>query len=127
MRKAEDVLETYLAQIVSGAPVQASDSSLQPMLQVAMQLRQVSRISPSPAAVERIRVALRRVPTRAREVGARSTTPKFGLWRRPVAGRAFAMMLMALGTTSALAAPWALPDSPLHPVRNIRAARQAMF
>jgi hypothetical protein len=50
MRKAEDVLETYLAQIVNGAPVQASDSSLQPMLQVALQLRQVSRISPSPAS-----------------------------------------------------------------------------
>jgi uncharacterized protein DUF5667 len=127
MRKAEDVLETYLAQIVSGAPVQASDSSLQPMLQVALQLRQVSRISPSPASVERIRVALRRVPPRAREVGARSTTPKLGLWRRPVAGLAFAMMLMALGTTSALAAPSALPDSPLYPVRNVREAVQVQF
>src|SRR6202171_1803054 len=128
MRKAEDVLETYLAQIVSGAPVQASDSSLQPMLEVALQLRQVSRISPSPASVERIRVALLRVPTREREVGARSTTPKFGLWRRPMAGLAFAMMLMALGTTSALAAPSALPDSPLYPVRNMReAAQRAML
>jgi hypothetical protein len=127
MRKAEDVLETYLAQIVGGAPVQASDSSLQPMLQVALQLRQVSRISPSPASVERIRVALRRVPTREREVGARSTTPKLGLWRRPVAGLAFAMMLMALGTTSALAAPSALPDSPLYPVRNVREAVQVQF
>ena len=127
MRKAEDVLETYLAQIVSGAPVQASDSSLQPMLQVALQLRQVSRISPSPASVERIRVALRRVPPRARELGARSTTPKFGLWRRPMAGLAFAMMLMALGTTSALAAPSALPDSPLYPVRNMREAVQVQL
>lgn len=127
MRKAEDVLETYLAQVVSGAPVQVSDSSLQPMLEVALQLRQVSRISPSPASVERIRVALRRVPTREREVGARSTTPKLGLWRRPVAGLAFAMMLMALGTTSALAAPSALPDSPLYPVRNVREAVQVQF
>jgi hypothetical protein len=127
MRKAEDVLETYLAQVVSGAPVQVSDSSLQPMLEVALQLRQVSRISPSPASVERIRVALRRVPTREREVGARSTTPKLGLWRRPVAGLAFATMLMALGTTSALAAPSALPDSPLYPVRNVREAVQVQF
>jgi hypothetical protein len=125
MRKAEDVLETSLAQIVSGARVLPNDSGLQPMLQVAMQLRQVSRIAPSPAGVERIRVALRRVPTR--EVGAPSTTPRLGLWRRPVAGLAFAMMLMALGTTSALAAPSALPDSPLYPVRNLREAVQVQL
>jgi len=122
MRKAEDVLETYLAQMLSGAPVAATDSSLQPMLQVAMQLRQVGHIAPSSAGVERIRVALRRVPTR--EVGAQSTTPRLGLWRRPVAGLAFAVLLMALGTTSALAAPSALPDSPLYPVRNMREAVQ---
>ncbi|HKV31952.1 MAG TPA: DUF5667 domain-containing protein [Candidatus Dormibacteraeota bacterium] len=125
MRKADDVLETYLAQLVGGAPVLASDSGLQPMLQVAMQLRQVGRIAPSPARVERIRVALRRVP--AREVGASSTTARPGLWRRPVAGLAFAMMLMALGTTSALAAPSALPDSPLYPVRNMREAVQVQL
>jgi hypothetical protein len=125
MRKAEDVLETYLAQIVSGAPVLASDSGLQPMLQVATQLRQVGRIAPSPARVERIRVDLRRVPTR--EAGAPSTMPRRGLWRRPVAGLAFAMMLMALGTTSALAAPSALPDSPLYPVRNMREAVQVQL
>src|ERR1700682_2158791 len=128
MRKAEDVLETYLAQVVSGAPVQVSDSSLQPMLEVALQLRQVSRISPSPASVERIRVALRRVPTREREVGARSTTPKLGLWRRPVAGLALAPMPMAARrTSSAPAAPSALPDSPLYPVRNVREAVQVQF
>src|ERR1700738_1951917 len=97
MRNAEDVLKTYLAKVVSGAPVQASDSSLQPMLEVAMQLRQVSRISPSPASVERIRVALRRVPTREREVGARSTTPKFGLWRAPVGGLALPPVLLGAG------------------------------
>src|ERR1700737_4382374 len=127
MRKAEDVLETYLTQIVSGAPLQASDSSLQPMLQVAMQLRRVSQISPSPARVARIRLALRHVPTREREVGAWTTTRTFGLWRRPMAGLAFAMMLMALGTTSALAAPSALPDSPLYPVRNMREAVQVQL
>src|SRR6202165_819094 len=120
MRKAEDVLETYLAQIVGGAPVLATDSPLQPMLQAAMQLRQVARIAPSAARVARIRVELRRSHTR--EAGARPTTPRLGLWRRPVAGLAFAMMLMALGTTSALAAPSALPDSPLYPVRNMREA-----
>jgi hypothetical protein len=125
MRKAEDVLDTYLAQMVNGEPVPATDSGFQPMLQVAMQLRQVARIAPSPARVERIRVELRRVPTR--EVGARSTTPRLGLWRRPVAGLAFAMLLMALGTTSALAAPSALPDSPLYPVRNMREAVQVQL
>jgi uncharacterized protein DUF5667 len=125
MRKAEDVLETSLARIVSGAPVVANDSGLQPMLQVAIQLRQVGRIAPSPARVERIRVALRRVPTR--EAEAPSTMPRLGLWRRPVAGLAFAMMLMALGTTSALAAPSALPDSLLYPVRNMREAVQVQL
>ena len=125
MRKAEDVLETYLAQIVSGAPVAATDAGLRSMLQVAMQVRQVSRVAPSPAAVERIRVALRRVPTR--EAGAPATTPRLGFWRRPVAGLAFATILMALGTTSALAAPSALPDSPLYPVRNMREAVQVQL
>src|SRR5438105_14795453 len=108
MRKAEDVLESSLAQIVSGAPVQAADSDLQPHLHVAPRLRQVGRVAPSPATLERIRVALRRIPTR--EAGARSTRPRLSLWRRPVAGLAFAIVLMALGTTSALAAPSALPD-----------------
>jgi len=125
MRKAEEVLESSLAQIVSGAPVQLTDSDLQPMLQVATQLRQVGRIAPSPARVERIRVALSRVPRR--EVGARSATPRLSLWRRPVAGLAFATLLMALGTTSALAAPSALPDSPLYPVRNLREAVQVQL
>src|ERR1700694_3674253 len=78
MRHADDVLETFLAQIVGGGPAPA----------------------------------------------ARSTTPRLGLWRRPVAGLAFAVILMALGTTSALAAPSALPDSPLYPVRNVREAVQ---
>jgi hypothetical protein len=125
MRKAEDVLETYLAQIVSGAPIEATDSGLQPMLRVATQLRQVSSIEPSPASVERIRVALRRVPVR--EVAVRSTRPQLGLWRRPVMGLAFAMLLLTLGTTSALAAPSALPDSPLYPVRNWREAAQVQL
>src|ERR1700694_2066924 len=101
MRKAEDVLETYLAQMVGGAPVLATDSPLQPMLQVAMQLRQVARIAPSPARVERIRVELRRVPTR--EAGAQPTTPRLGLWRRPVAGLALALILLGAGATPALA------------------------
>jgi hypothetical protein len=125
MRKADDVLETYLAQIVSGAPIDATHSGLQPMLRVATQLRRVSSIQPSPASVERIRVALRRVP--AREVTTRSTTPRFGLWRRPVMGLAFAMLLLTLGTTSALASPSALPDSPLYPVRNWREALQVQL
>jgi hypothetical protein len=63
-------------------------------------------------------MALRRAP--AREAAARPTVPQFGLWRRPAMGLAFAVVLLALGTTSALAAPSALPDSPLYSVRNWR-------
>lgn len=125
MRNAEEVLETYVAQIVSGAPIDAADSSLQPMLRVAMQLRRVSSIEPSPASVERIHIALRRVPTS--EVATRSTTPRFTLWRRPIMGLAIAMVLLTLGTTSALAAPSALPDSPLYPVRNWREALEVQL
>jgi hypothetical protein len=125
MRKAEDVLETYLAQIVSGAPIEATDSDLQPMLRVAARMRQLSSIEPSPASVERIRLALRRAPVR--EAGVRSTRPQLGLWRRPAIGLAFAVLVLTLGTTSALAAPSALPDSPLYPVRNWREAAQVQL
>src|SRR4030081_2161173 len=125
MRKADDVLETYLAQIASGTPVEVPASSLDPMLRVAMQLREVGTIEPSPASVERIRVSLRRVP--AHEADARSSAPRLGLWRRPVMGLAFAVLLLTLGTTSALAAPSSLPDSPLYSVRNWREAVQVQL
>jgi hypothetical protein len=126
MRKPDDVLESYVTQIATGAPVKAPDSDLEPMLRVAVRLHQVgTTIEPSPASVERIRVALRRAP--AREVGARSTSPRLGLWRRPVIGLAFAVLLLTLGTTSALAAPAALPDSPLYPVRNWSEAVQVQL
>jgi hypothetical protein len=125
MRKAEDILETYLAQIVSGAPIDGTDSDLQPLLRVAVRMRQLSSIEPSPASVERIRLALRR--TRQREAGDRSTAPRLGSWRRPAMGLAFAMLLLTLGTTSALAAPSALPDSPLYSVRNWREAAQVQL
>jgi hypothetical protein len=122
MHQADDTVEAYLSRIVSGAPVGTPEPGMEPMLRVALQLRHVGTIQPSPAGVQRIRVALRRVP--AREVVGGSTTPRIGLWRRPVAGLAFAVALMAIGTTSALAAPSALPDSPLYPVRNMREAVQ---
>ena len=118
MRHADDTLETYLAQIVSGAPVTKAEPSLEPMIHVAQQLRQVGSIEPSRARVERIRIALRRAPVTA--VAARPTAPKLGFWPRPVMGLAFAVLILALGTTSALAAPSALPDSPLYPVRNLK-------
>jgi hypothetical protein len=125
MRHADDTLETYLAQIVSGAPVRAAESGLEAMLQVALQLRQVSSIEPSRASVERIRIALRRAP--GREVPVRATTPQLGFFRRPVMGLAFAVLIMALGTTSALAAPSALPDSPLYSVRNLKESVQVQL
>jgi hypothetical protein len=125
MGHADNALETYLAQIVSGAPPPSPESGVEPMLRVAQQLRQIGNIEPSPAAVERIRMALRRAP--AREAGARSTTPRLGLWRRPVMGLGFAVVLLTLGTTSALAAPSALPNSPLYPVRNLREAVQVQL
>ena len=122
MRHADDTLETYLAQIVSGARVQASERVMEPMVRVALQLRQVSNIEPSQASVARVRITLRR-----REVPARSITPRLGLWRRPVMGLAFAVLIMAVGTTSALAAPSALPDSPLYPVRNLKESVQVQL
>jgi hypothetical protein len=125
MHKVEDALETYLAQIVSGAPVASAHADLEPMLRVATRLRLVGSVEPSPASVERIRVALRRPPLR--EVIARPTAPRLGLWRRPVIGLAFAVLLLTLGTTSALAAPAALPDSPLYSVRNWREAVQVQL
>ena len=125
MRKVEDALETYLAQIVRGVHVASADAGLEPMLRVATGLRQVGRLEPSPASVERIRVALRRPDIR--DVVARPTAPRLGLWRRPVVGLAFAVLLLTLGTTSALAAPSALPDSPLYSVRNWREAVQVQL
>ncbi|HEV2012376.1 MAG TPA: DUF5667 domain-containing protein [Candidatus Dormibacteraeota bacterium] len=125
MRETDDALETYLSQIVSGAPGWPPDSGLEPMLRVARQLRQLASIEPSWASVERTRVALRR--RSVGEVGARSATRRLGLWRRPVAGLAFALLILTLGTTSALAAPSALPDSPLYPVRNLREAVQVQL
>ena len=125
MHKAEDVLETYLARIVSGAPVASADAGLEPMLEVAQLLRRVGGIEPSPASIERIRVALRRAP--AREAAVPSSRPRRGMWRRPAMGLAFAMLLLTLGTTSALAAPSALPDSPLYSVRNWREAVQVQL
>ncbi|MDQ6713902.1 MAG: DUF5667 domain-containing protein [Candidatus Dormibacteraeota bacterium] len=122
MRHADDTLEAYLARIASGERVQAPEPGMESLVRVAQRLHQVSTVQPSPASVERIRVALRRVPVR--EVERRSSAPRLGLWRRPVTGLAFAVVLMALGTSSALAAPSALPDSPLYPVRNMREAVQ---
>jgi hypothetical protein len=125
MHKAEDVLETYLAQMVSGAPVASADARLETMLRVASRLRQVASVEPSPASVERIRVALQRAPQP--EARVRSTAPRLGMWRRPAMGLVFAMLLLTLGTTSALAAPSALPDSPLYSVRNWREAVQVQL
>lgn len=118
MRHADDTLEIYLAQIVSGAPVREPEPGLEPMLRAAQHLHRVGSVEPSRAAVERIRVALRREPVC--DGAARPSMSPFGLWRRPAMGLAFAVVLVALGTTSALAAPSALPDSPLYSVRNWR-------
>jgi hypothetical protein len=125
VRPADDTVETYLAQIVSGAPIGTPEPGMEPMVRAALQLRRIASMQPSPASVERIRAGLRRVPVR--EVAGRLSTPRVGLWRRPAAGLAFAVALMAIGTTSALAAPSALPDSPLYPVRNMREAVQVQL
>jgi hypothetical protein len=125
MRHADDTLETYLAQIVSGAPVREPEPGIEPILRVAQQLHRVGNVEPSPAAVERIRLALRRAPVR--DGATRPTMPHFGLWRRPAMGLVFGVVLLALGTTSALAAPSALPDSPLYSVRNWRESVQVQL
>jgi uncharacterized protein DUF5667 len=124
MHETHEILETYLGQILAGTPAPAPSSpiplGLGPMLQAARRVHQLAGIEPSPTASMRTRVALRRAA--ASRASRESRPARGGLWRRPAVGLAFAVMLLALGTTSVLAAPSALPDSPLYDVRHWREA-----
>jgi hypothetical protein len=81
-------------------------------LRLAARLHEISTIEPSPAAVARVRASLL-TPAHHEERRA-MRGPRFNLWgRRPAMAAAFALMLLAIGTTSVFAAPGALPDSPL--------------
>jgi hypothetical protein len=122
MRDTDDRLDHYIDEIAqlkpSDAHVDAADPALPPMLHAAVRLRRVAMIEPSPAVVQRTRAALLRPVTN----GARHTvSARRQLWQRRGLALAFAVvLLLALGTTSVLAAPAALPGSPLYAVRNLR-------
>jgi hypothetical protein len=94
------------------------------MLHVATRLREIAAIEPSPVAVARVRMALLAAAPAARPaVGGL----RLNLWPRPAAALAFAMMLLAIGTTSVFASPSALPDSPLYAIRNVKETLQVQL
>lgn len=67
----------------------------------------------SPAAVQRTRLALRRA-------AIPKARPSRVWWPKLATAMPVAIVLMAIGTMAALAAPSALPDSRLYAVRNVR-------
>jgi len=117
MTEKADRLEAHLSEIVRGqfSPVSgpASDPDLDPLLAVAKRLQEIGAMAPSPAAVQRVRLALRRgsVP---------ESRPSRTWWPRLATAMPVAIVLMVISTLTALAAPSALPDSPLYGVRNVR-------
>lgn len=122
MREAYDRLDDFIDQIARLEPsqlhVDAADPELAPMLDVAMRLRLVAGIEPSRSVVQRTRAALLRPITN--EAGHRASAARH-MWQRRGLALAFAVALvLALGTTSVLAAPAALPGSLLYAVRNLR-------
>ncbi|MDQ6710692.1 MAG: DUF5667 domain-containing protein, partial [Candidatus Dormibacteraeota bacterium] len=80
-------------------------------------LQEVGAVKPSAASVNRIRATLLQ-PSTTLPVGGRPG--RAVTWRRPAYALAFAVALLALGTTSVFASGTALPDSPLYSVRNLR-------
>src|ERR1700730_14233267 len=82
-------------------------------LRLAARLDEIAAIEPSSAAVARVRAALLAPAQGQRRA---SSGPRFNLWGRPAIALAFAVMLLAIGTTSVFAAPDALPNSPLYAV-----------
>ncbi|MDQ6883779.1 MAG: DUF5667 domain-containing protein [Candidatus Dormibacteraeota bacterium] len=86
--------------------------------QITDRLGAVARVRPSTARVEHIRMAIWQPITGPRAVVG--PAPRFPAWRRPAYALAFALALLALGTTSVFASGDALPDSPLYRVRNLR-------
>ncbi|GAC1482334.1 MAG: hypothetical protein PVSMB9_08030 [Candidatus Dormibacteria bacterium] len=84
---------------------------------VLSRLQEVGQLKPSAASVNRIRTALLQPGT---SVAAGVLPGRPVTWRRPAYALAFAMALLALGTTSVFASEGALPDSPLYGVRNLR-------
>jgi len=82
---------------------------------VAKGLQQIGGIAPSPATVHRIRMALLRA-------ALPEARPSRIWWPKLAAAVPLAVVLIVVGTLTALAAPSALPDSPLYGVRNAREA-----
>jgi uncharacterized protein DUF5667 len=119
MTENNDQLEARLSQIIHGAssPAPASDPDLDPLLLVAKRLHAIGAMAPSPTAVQRIRVAIR-------QAAAPETRPSRTWWPRLATAVPVAIVLMVAGTVTALAAPSALPDSPLYAVRGVRETLQ---
>lgn len=123
MSESLDSLEASLERIVDGTSSAPSDPTpqpeLEPLRRVASRLHRLGSIAPSPAAVQRTRLALLKAA-----VEARSTTPTRHQWNglRPRFAIAvpIALVLAALSSVAVLAAPSALPGSPFYGVRNIR-------
>ena len=122
MSREDDTLEGYLAGTVAGSePGQlppAEGANLEPLLRAADSIRRLATIPPSLAAIERTRAAIRLAPTNHELMAL--PVPRFLRGRRPILALGFAVTLLAVGTTSVLASPAALPDSPLYAVRNLR-------
>jgi len=108
-----DRLEERLAETFSNAPLRSSDPQLAPLLAMARRLHQVGDVGPSAAAVERTRLALLRA-------SLPKIRHKWTWWPKLVTAVPLAIVLMIIGTVAALAAPAALPDSPLYGLRNLR-------
>jgi hypothetical protein len=90
-------------------------------VRLAARLDEIAAIEPSSAAVARVRAALL-APAHDERRTVIGRWPN--LWGRPAMALAFAVGLLAIGTTSVFAAPGALPDSPLYAVRNFKETLQ---
>jgi hypothetical protein len=95
------------------------DELEEPLARAAARLRRLAAIAPSRAAVERTRLALLRAPNPTTPHAWPSLPRLSGVSRRPALALVLALMLLALGSTTALASGAALPDSPLYSVRNL--------
>ena len=94
------------------------DGDLEPLLQAALALKEVADVTPSPARVARIRVALH-----ATRPPIRSGTMSWWLVRRAALAVAMIAALLASSAT-VYASGDALPGSPLYGIRQVREGAQ---
>lgn len=115
MTNRADRLQESLSAMFSKAPEAVFDPDLDPLLAIAKRLHQVGAIAPSAAAVERIRLTLLRASVPELRHSRRG-------WPQLATAVSLAIVLLTVGTVAAVAAPSALPDSPLYGLRNLREA-----